>query len=110
MVVGWVHHFDRLLATLLRNSNVEGMEMTMDPEQLKRLNDTCVKVLTVVRESGMTGDEYLLLLQLLVAQVLSENPKQIEKIFLERVRQDVLNRRLNKLKAAGVAGEIKADA
>ncbi len=52
-------------------------------------------------DAGLTGEEYLLVLQTLVAHALAANPPGVKKIFLLNLNADVLARRKEQLKQAG---------
>lgn len=54
-------------------------------------------------EAGLTGEEYLLTLQTLVAHALAANDLNIKKIFLMNLNADVRARRIEKMKVAGNA-------
>lgn len=49
-------------------------------------------------EQGLTGEEYLLVLQTLVAHVLSANNIGVKKIWLLNLNADVRARRVEKMK------------
>lgn len=63
-------------------------------EYLKKVNDTMIAMATVARDAKITGDDYILILQTMVAQVLASNDKKLEHKFRENLRKDTLNRRL----------------
>jgi hypothetical protein len=71
----------------------------MDREKVhKAIADTTKNLL----DASLTGEEYLLVLQTLVAHVLAANDFKVKKIFLMNLNADVLLRRKDKLKAQGM--------
>ena len=54
-------------------------------------------------DSGLTGEEYLLVLQTLVAHVLVANDVKIKRIWLANLNADVRTRRVAQLDARKVA-------
>ncbi len=77
---------------------------------LQKMNNTMIAMAKLARDNGLTGDEYILILQTMVAQVLSENDKRLEHKFRENLRKDTLTRRLNRLKTKPPeAVEVKTD-
>lgn len=59
----------------------------------KAIGDTTKLLL----EQGLSGEEYLLTLQTLIAHVLSANDVKVKKIFLMNLNLDVRARRIAKL-------------
>lgn len=66
---------------------------------LQRMNKALVDMTMVAKNAGITGDEYILILQTMVAQVLAENEKKLEHRFRENLRKDTLARRLRILRS-----------
>lgn len=54
-------------------------------------------------DAGLTGEEYLLVLQTLTAHALAANDFKVKKIFLMNLNADVRVRRIEKMKVAGNA-------
>lgn len=54
-------------------------------------------------DAGLTGEEYLLTLQTLVAHALAANDLRVKKIFLANLNADIRARRIEKMKVAGNA-------
>ncbi len=72
--------------------------MPINPTKVHSALETTTKLLL---DQGLTGEEYLLVLQTLVAHALAANPPSIKKIFLLNLNADVLARRKAQLKQAG---------
>lgn len=72
----------------------------VDREKVHKTIHDATKLLL---DSGLTGEEYLLVLQTLVAHALAANDLKVKKIFLLNLNADILARRLEKLKTAGNA-------
>ena len=67
----------------------------MDREKVHKTMQDTTKLLL---DAGLTGEEYLLVLQTLVAHVLAANDIRVKKIWLMNLNADVLARRKAQLK------------
>ena len=65
----------------------------------KTLQETTKNLL----DAGLNGEEYLLILQTLVAHVLAANDLGVKKIWLMNLNADVRVRRIEKMKTVGMA-------
>lgn len=91
--------------------------MTQQPNQQpevivrpEKIIEVLKSIALTVQAEGITGNEYVTILGNLVAQVLSENPKKLEKDFLANVKRDTLQRRIRKLDKPSADRIVAAEA
>lgn len=82
-------------------------EVVVRPEKIVGILKS---IALTVQAEGITGNEYVTILGNLVAQVLSENPKKLEKDFVANVKKDTLQRRIKKLSNPTADRVIAAEA
>lgn len=74
------------------------MQPNTQPESMKfdqeKVNETIAETTKLLLDKGLTGTEYLLVLQTLTAHVMAANPPSVKKIFLLNLNADIRLRRV----------------
>jgi len=73
------------------------------PVDQTKVHSTIVATTKLLLDAGITGEEYLLVLQTLVAHVLVANDLGVKRIWLANLNADVRARRIAQLEARKVA-------
>lgn len=71
------------------NTQTEGMKFDQE-----KVNESIADTTKLLLDKGLTGTEYLLVLQTLVAHVMAANQPSVKKIFLLNLNADVRLRRI----------------
>lgn len=64
----------------------------------QKVNQAIMDTTNSLIASGLTGEEYLMVLQTLAAHVLAANDSKVKKIFLMNLNADVRARRIKQCK------------
>lgn len=73
---------------------------------VERANKAIGDIAKMLPEQSLTGEDYLFVLQTLVAHVLAVNPPRIKKIWLMNLNADVLARRKQQLEMSNGTDNI----